>query len=60
MNGAELLRSIHGLRAGVRAIVISAYTDERTIKEAEDAGATFVGKPVDLRRLANLVREGAA
>ncbi len=60
MSGAEFLRHFLPARATVRAVVISAYTDERTVKEAEDAGATFVSKPVDFKLLASLVRDGAA
>jgi len=41
-------------------VVISAYTDDRTIKEARDAGATFIAKPVDFRLLTQFVRDSPA
>ena len=60
INGADLVRQFRKLRTRVCAVVISAYTDERTMSEARDAGAEFVAKPVDFRRLSQLVREPAA
>jgi len=60
MNGAQLLRTL--ARAGVqaRAVVISAYTDSSTMRDAEDAGAAFVPKPLDFETLLDLVRVGLA
>ena len=60
MNGAQLVRTLrrNGLQA--RAVVISAHTDDSTIQEATDAGAQFVPKPLDLKRLAHLVGDSAA
>ena len=60
INGADLVKRFKQMGVRVRAVVISAYTDERTIREATDAGADFVAKPVDFRRLSQLVREGGA
>jgi DNA-binding NtrC family response regulator len=60
INGAELVRQFRKLRTPFCAVVISAYTDERTMREAKDAGAEFVAKPVDFRLLSRLVREPAA
>jgi DNA-binding response OmpR family regulator len=59
MNGAQLVRTLRtaGLRA--RAVVISAHTDDSTIQEATDAGAQFVPKPLDLKKLSLLVAETA-
>jgi len=59
INGADLVRQFRKLRTRVCAVVISAYTDERTMSEAKDAGAEFVAKPVDFRLLSQLVRERA-
>jgi DNA-binding NtrC family response regulator len=55
-SGAELLRQLQKLGVRVRALVISAYTDDSTIADARAAGADFVPKPVDLRTLGRLVR----
>jgi DNA-binding NtrC family response regulator len=55
IDGASLLRQLHdrGVRASV--IVMSAFTDDRTIADAGKVGAAFVPKPVDLVELARLV-----
>jgi len=55
MTGAELVRRIRAKRASVRAVVISAYTDDGTVKAAREAGAEFLSKPVDLGALSNLL-----
>ena len=39
----------------LRAVVISAYTDERTISAARSAGADFLPKPVDFASLSLLL-----
>ena len=49
MTGAELVREIRQTR-GVRAVVISAYTDEHTIAAARKAGADFFPSPSTSRR----------
>ena len=59
INGADLVKQFRKMRTPVCAVVISAYTDERTMREAKDAGAKFVAKPVDFRLLSRLVRERA-
>jgi DNA-binding response OmpR family regulator len=55
MTGAELVRRIRSRRGGVRAIVISAYTDDVTITAAKDAGADFLPKPVDVGALSRML-----
>jgi len=62
INGASLLRQLQAMGLRVHAIVMSAYTDERTIADARNAGATFVPKPIDFEALglALRVREGSA
>lgn len=60
INGADLVKRFTQMGVRVRAVVISAYTDERTIREAKDAGADFIAKPIDFRRLSQFVREGSA
>jgi DNA-binding response OmpR family regulator len=56
-NGVSLLRQLRAAGLEVHAIVISAYTDERTIADARSAGATFVAKPVDFGVLDRVIRE---
>ena len=55
MTGAELVRHIRERRRGVRAIVMSAYTDDQTIAAARDAGADFLPKPVDVSALSRFL-----
>jgi len=56
--GAAFVKRIRETRGDVRAVVISAYTDDETVRQAEEAGAAFVAKPLDLIRLRRLVRDG--
>jgi CheY-like chemotaxis protein len=58
LGGAALLKQIRKLRGDIRGVVISACTDEETLRQAEEAGAAFVAKPVDLGRLRRLVSDG--
>ena len=62
IDGATLVRRLHEMGLRVHAIVISAYTDERTIADARNAGATFVPKPIDFEILGRAIhkKEGAA
>ena len=55
-NGANLVRQLRGMGLRARAIVISAYTDQRTIDDATNAGATFVPKPIDFAVLGGIIR----
>jgi DNA-binding response OmpR family regulator len=55
INGAVFIKQFLVTRARVIAVVISAYTDEGTMKEARDSGATFMAKPVDFKVLSRLV-----
>jgi len=55
MTGADLVREIRQRRAALRAVVMSAYTDERTISAARRAGADFLPKPVDFASLSQLL-----
>ena len=55
MSGAELVgRSGRRVTPCARS-VISAYTDERTISAARNAGADFLPKPVDFASLSLLL-----
>jgi DNA-binding response OmpR family regulator len=55
IDGAELVRQVRERRRDVRAVVISAYTDDRTIAAARDAGADFLPKPVDFAALSRIL-----
>jgi len=55
MTGADLVREIRQQRAALRAVVMSAYTDDRTISAARNAGADFLPKPVDFASLSQLL-----
>ena len=55
MTGAELVRIVRATRHTVRAIVMSAYTDDTTVDAAKGAGADFLPKPVDFGSLADLL-----
>lgn len=60
MNGAQFLRHFRERSPLAQAVLISAYTDEGTMTEAKDAGATFIAKPVDFKVLCRVVREAHA
>ena len=60
ISGTVFLRQFLVNREHVRAMVMSAYTDETTIAEARDAGATFMAKPLDLMRLSRWVCQASA
>ncbi len=55
ISGAELVRQVRERRQTVRAVVISAYTDEKTVGAARDAGADFLPKPVDFGALSRFL-----
>jgi DNA-binding response OmpR family regulator len=55
MTGADLVREIRRTRGALRAVVISAYTDDGTISAAKNAGADFLPKPVDFASLSRLL-----
>jgi DNA-binding response OmpR family regulator len=55
MNGADLVRALREHGRGLEAIVMSAFTDDRTIADAKAAGAEFIPKPIDLRELSRFV-----
>jgi CheY-like chemotaxis protein len=60
INGADFVRQFRHNRLHIHALVISAYTDDRTISEARAAGASFMPKPLDFQLLTHFVREGRA
>jgi CheY-like chemotaxis protein len=55
MNGADFVRGLRLEHPAVIAVVISAYSDERTIEAAIAAGAAFLGKPLDFAVLCRLI-----
>ncbi len=60
MSGADFVRRLRTAQIHVRAVVISAFTDDRTMREAKDAGAAFIAKPVDFLLLSKWIGEGSA
>lgn len=57
MNGAELIKRIRLHREHLRAVVISAHTDDATVRDAHEAGARFLSKPLDFALLTHFVRD---
>jgi len=60
ISGVAFVKTFRRTWTGLLAVVISAYTDERTVNESRDAGATFMAKPIDFKLLTRLVREASA
>jgi CheY-like chemotaxis protein len=55
-SGAELIKTVRQQGREIRSVVISAYTDEGTIRAARDAGVMeFIAKPVDFGRLTQVI-----
>jgi DNA-binding NtrC family response regulator len=59
-TGASLIKQLKRQRLNVVAVIISAYTDDGTMREAREAGATFMAKPLDFILLSRMVREGTS
>jgi DNA-binding response OmpR family regulator len=55
MSGAELVRRLREELRDLRAIVMSAYTDDTTVAAARSAGADFIPKPVDIGALSRFL-----
>jgi CheY-like chemotaxis protein len=60
ISGAVFIEQIRRKVSLLVAVVISAYTDDQTIREAQEAGATFMAKPVDFKVLSKWIRKGSA
>jgi DNA-binding response OmpR family regulator len=58
LDGAALVRTARVTRERLRAIVMSAFTDENTVNDAARAGAEFLPKPLDLLLLGRYLRTG--
>lgn len=56
LTGAELVVSVRMRGQKIRAVIISASTDEETMGEAYDAGISdFIPKPIDFARLTRVL-----
>ena len=56
LNGAELIVSVRMRGQKIRAVIVSAYSDEGTMGEACDAGISdFIPKPIDFARLTRVL-----
>lgn len=56
LSGAELIRELRRRGRDIPAVVMSAYSDDETIRVSRAAGALEVlGKPVAVQRLIGLV-----
>ena len=61
LNGAELVKSVRRCGQRVRAVIISADSDEGTIAEAYEAGISdFITKPIDFARLTRVLAAPAS
>jgi CheY-like chemotaxis protein len=56
LDGAHLIKTLRRHDRKIRAVIISAHSDEGTIKAAHDAGIDdFLTKPVDFARLTRAI-----
>jgi CheY-like chemotaxis protein len=56
LNGAELIKSVRRQGHQIRAVIMSAYSDEGTIRAAREADiADFIPKPLDFARLTRVL-----
>ena len=55
-TGLDILASLRAAQIDVPVILISAFADEATHREAFDLGAAFLDKPFDLEALRRTVR----
>jgi DNA-binding NtrC family response regulator len=60
ISGAMLLRRLSAQGLRLRTIVMSAFTDDKTIEDAHSVGAEFVPKPLDFGALGRLIDVGGA
>ena len=59
ISGAAFVKQFLAARTSVRAMVISACTDDGTIDQATAAGAAFMPKPLDFMRLSRWVGDSS-
>ena len=56
MDGLTLLTHLPGVAPDLRAIMVSAYGDDRNIRNAMDLGAyDFLTKPIDFERMRDAI-----
>lgn len=56
MNGFTVLERLREIDSGVKAIMITAFHDEQTIKKAMESGAfSYVKKPLDLYEFESVI-----
>ena len=56
LNGAELIVSMRRRGQKIRAVIVSAHSDEGTMGAASDAGISdFIPKPIDFARLTRVL-----
>ena len=60
MNGVDLLLQLRDILNPLRAVVITAYMDDRMVTQAEDLGAAVMPKPINFGLLSLSVREVSA
>lgn len=58
ITGVDLIKSLRNEGQRPQAVVISAFSDDKTVGAAEEVGACFLSKPVDLGRLNQVLRGG--
>ena len=61
LNGAELIKRVRRYGQKIRAVIVSACSDEGTITEAYEAGISdFISKPIDFARLTRVLAAPAS
>jgi YesN/AraC family two-component response regulator len=57
MNGFELLLKMRDKHPAIKTVIISAYSDEQSIKTATKSGAAaFISKPLDFKELQSTLK----
>jgi DNA-binding response OmpR family regulator len=56
ITGVDLIKSLRREGQHPHAVVISAFSDDTTVGAAEEVGARFLSKPIDVRLLNHLLR----
>lgn len=56
MDGLTLLKKLREINQNIKAVVVSAYGDGKTIQKAMDLGAyDFINKPINLQELESTI-----
>lgn len=57
MNGFELLLKMRDKHPAIKTVIISAYSDEQSMKTATKSGAAaFISKPLDFKELQSTLK----